>query len=38
MTNTGQRGTVATSADDDGGYLADRMAALGRAGGMSLGG
>jgi hypothetical protein len=36
VTNDGRRGTVATSADDDGGYFAQRAAALRRAGGLSL--
>jgi hypothetical protein len=36
ITNGAERGTVSTSADDDGGYLAARMAALRRAGGLAL--
>ncbi len=36
VTNDGRRGTVATSADDDGGYFAQRAAALRRAGGIAL--
>jgi hypothetical protein len=36
ITNGAERGTVSTSADDDGGYLATRMAALRRAGGLAL--
>jgi serine/threonine-protein kinase len=36
VTNGGRRGRVATSPDDDGGYLAERMTALRRSGGMSL--
>ena len=36
VTNEGRRGRVASSPDDDGGYLAERMAALRRAGGVAL--
>jgi hypothetical protein len=36
VTNDGKYPVRATSADDDGGYFADRMAALRRAGGLSL--
>jgi hypothetical protein len=37
VTNRGRRGRRATSPDDDGGYFADRMEALRRAGGLALG-
>ncbi len=37
ISNDGPRGRRATSADDDGGYLAERLAALRRAGGLALG-
>jgi tRNA A-37 threonylcarbamoyl transferase component Bud32 len=36
VTNAGRRGRIATSADDDGGYLAARLAALRHAGGLRL--
>ena len=36
-TNGGKYSTPSTSADDDGGYFAARMAALSKAGGLSLG-
>jgi hypothetical protein len=36
VTNDGKSGQVSKSADDDGGYLAERMAALRRAGGAPL--
>jgi hypothetical protein len=36
VTNDGKRGRRSQSADDDGGYLAERVAALTRAGGMPL--
>jgi serine/threonine-protein kinase len=36
VTNDGRRGRPATSADDDGGYFAQRAAALRRAGGLAL--
>jgi hypothetical protein len=36
VSNDGRRGRLATSADDDGGYFAQRAAALGRAGGVAL--
>ncbi len=36
VTNDGPRGKIATSADDDGGYLAERMRALRTAGGLPL--
>jgi nucleotide-binding universal stress UspA family protein len=36
VTNAGTRGRVSRSADDDGGYLAERMGALRRTGGVPL--
>jgi hypothetical protein len=36
VTNDGRRGRLATSADDDGGYFAQRAAALRRVGGVAL--
>jgi hypothetical protein len=38
VTNGGRYGVPSTSADDDGGYFASRMAALGQAGGFPLSG
>ena len=36
VTDGARRGIPSTSADDDGGYLASRMVALKRSGGLSL--